>query len=59
MKENHEKCHLKLNTQEEKNIYIVNTIIKCFKAKKLLKIINQELKFDKHIENIIGKWAEN
>ena len=55
MKENHEKCHLKLNTQEEKNIYIVNTIIKCFKAKKLLKIINQELKFDKHIENIIGK----
>ena len=40
MKENHEKCHLKLNTQEEENIYIVNTTIKCFKAKKLLKVIN-------------------
>ena len=36
MKENHEKCHLKLNTQEEKIIYIVNTTIKCFKAKKTI-----------------------
>ena len=48
-----DKCHLLLSTQEEANIKINNTKIKCSKPKKLLGIIfDNKLKFDKHIENI-------
>ena len=56
MKANPDQCHLLLNTQEEANIQIANTTIKCSKSKKLLGIIlDNKLKFDKNIENIYQK----
>ena len=36
MKVNHDKCHLLLSTQEEANIQIANTTIKCSKSKKTI-----------------------
>ena len=44
MKANHDKCHLLLSTQEEANIQIANTTIKCSQP-------DNKLKFDKHVEN--------
>ena len=56
MKENHDKCHLLLSTQEEANIQIANTTIKCSQSEKILGIIlDNHLKFDKHVENICQK----
>ena len=56
MKVNHDKCHLLLSTQEEANIQIANTTIKCSKSKKLLGIVlDNKLKFEKHVENICPK----
>ena len=39
MKANHDKCHLLLSTQEEANIQIANTTIKCSQSEKILGII--------------------
>ena len=59
MKVNHDKCHLLLSTQEEANIQIANTTIKCSKSKKLLGIVlDNKLKFDKHVENICQKASK-
>ena len=59
MKVNHDKCHLLLSTQEEANIQIANTTIKCSKSKKLLGIVlDNKLKFDKHVENICLKASK-
>ena len=59
MKVNHDKCHLLLSTQEEANIQIVNTTIKCSKSKKLLVIVlDNKFKFDKHVENICQKASK-
>ena len=56
MKAKHEKCHLLLSTQAEENIQIVNTTIKCSQSEKLFGIIlDNKLKFDKHVENICQK----
>ena len=56
MKVNHDKCHLLLSTQEEAIIQIANTTIKCSKSKKLLGIVlDNKLKFEKHVENICQK----
>ena len=56
MKSNHDKCHLLLSTQEEANIQIANTTIKCSQSEKMLGIIlDNQLKFDKHVENICQK----
>ena len=56
MDANHDKCHLLLSTQEEANIQIANTTIKCSQSKKILGIIlDNQLKFDKHVENICQK----
>ena len=38
MKANHDKCHLLLSTQEEANIQIANTTIKCSQSEKILGI---------------------
>ena len=52
MKANPDKYCLLLRAKEEANIQIPNTTIKCSKSKNLLEIIlNNKLKFDKHIEN--------
>ena len=59
MKVNHDKCHLLLSKQEEANIQIDNTTIKCSKSKKLLGIVlDNKLKFDKHVENIFQKASK-
>ena len=59
MKVNHHKCHLLLSTQEEENIQIANTTIKCSKSKKLLRIVlDNKLKFDKHVDNICQKASK-
>ena len=59
MKINRDKCHLLLSTQEETNIQIANTTIKCSKSKKLLGIaLDNKLKFDKHVENICQKASK-
>ena len=56
MKANHNKCHLLLSTQEEANVKIANTTIKCSQSEKSLGIIlDNKLKFDKHVENICQK----
>ena len=56
MKANHDKCHLLLNAQEEANIQIANTTIKCSQSEKFLGIIlDNQLKFEKHVENICQK----
>ena len=56
MKENHDKCLLLVSTQEETNIQIANTTIKCSQSEKILGIIlDNQLKFDKHVENICQK----
>ena len=56
MKANHDKCHLLLSTQEEAKIQIANTTIKCSQSEKFLGIIlDNQLKFDKHVENIYQK----
>ena len=56
MKANHDNCHLLLNTQEEANIQIANTTIKCSQSKKNLGIIlDNKLKFDKYVESICQK----
>ena len=56
MKANHDKCHVLLSTPEESNIQIANTTIKCSQSeKKLGVILDNQLKFDKHIENICQK----
>ena len=53
MKANHDKCHLLLSTQEEANIQIANTTIKCSQSEKILGIIlDNQLKFGRHVENI-------
>ena len=60
MKVNHEKCHLLLSTQEEAYIQTANTTIKRSKSKKLLGIVlHNNLKFDKHVENICQKASKN
>ena len=59
MNVNHDECHLLLSTQEEANIQIDNTTIKCSKSKKLLGIVlDNKLKFDKHVENICQKASK-
>ena len=59
MKANHDKCHLLLSTQEEANIQIANTTIKCSQSEKILGIIlDNQLKFDKHVENICQKASK-
>ena len=59
MKVNHDKCHLLISTQEEANIQIDNTTIKYSKSKKLLGIVlDNKLKFDKHVENICQKVSK-
>ena len=56
MKANHDKCHLVLSTQEEAIIQIANSTIKCSQSEKILGIIlDNQLKFDKHVENICQK----
>ena len=56
MKENHGKCHLLLSTQEDANIQIENSIINCSRSQKLLGVVlDNKLKFEKHIENICQK----
>ena len=56
MKANHDKCHLLLSTQGDANIQIANTIIKCSQFEKILGIVlDNQLKFDKHVENISQK----
>ena len=56
MKANHDKCHLLLSTQEEANTQIANTTTKCSLSEKSLGIIlDNQLKFDKHFENICQK----
>ena len=56
MKANHGKCHLLLSTQEDANIQIENSIINCSRSQKLLgAVLDNKLKFDKHIENICQK----
>ena len=51
--------YLLLNRQEEANIQIANTTIKCSKSNKLLGIVlDNKLKFDKHIENICEKVSK-
>ena len=56
MKANHGKCHLLLSTQEDANIQIENSIINCARSQKLLGVVlDNKLKFDKHIENICQK----
>ena len=56
MKANHNKCHLLLSTQEEANVQIANTTIKCSQSEKSLGIIlDNKLKFDKHVEIICQK----
>ena len=56
MKANHDKCHLLLSTQEEANIQIANTTIKCSQSEKILGIIlDNQLKFDKHVQDICQK----
>ena len=58
MKANHDKCHLLLSTQEEANIQIANTTIKCSQSEKNLRIIlDNKLKFDKHVENVCQKTS--
>ena len=59
MNVNHDECHLLLSTQEEANIQIDNTTKKCSKSKKLLGIVlDNKLKFDKHVENICQKASK-
>ena len=59
MKANHDKCHLLLSTQEEANIQIANTTKKCSQSGKTLGIIlDNQLKFDKHVENICQKASK-
>ena len=59
MKVNQDKCHLLLSAQEEANIQIANTTIKCSKSKKVLGIVlDNKLKFDKHVENICQKASK-
>ena len=56
MKVNLGKCHLLLSTQGDANIQISNTTINCSRSQKLLGIVfDNELKFDKYIENICQK----
>ena len=56
MKANHGKCHLLLSTQEDANIQIENSIINCSRSQKLLVVVlENKLKYDKHIENICQK----
>lgn len=56
MKANPDKCHILLRIQKEANFQIVNATTKYSRSKKLLGItLNNELKFDKHIENIYQK----
>ena len=59
MKVNHNKCHLLSSAQDERNIQIANTAIKYSKSKKLLGIVlDNKLKFDKHVENICQKASK-
>ena len=59
MKANRDKSHLLLSTQEEANIQIANTTIKCSQSEKILGIIlDNQLKFDKHVENICQKASK-
>ena len=59
MRANHDKCHLLLSTQEEANIQIANTTIKCSQSEKISGIIlDNKLKFDKHVENICQKASK-
>ena len=45
-----------LSTQEEANIQIANTTRKCSQSEKVLGIIlDNQLKFDQHVENICQK----
>ena len=56
MKANRDKSHLLLSTQEEANIQIANTTMKRSQSEKILGIIlDNQLKFDKHVENIYQK----
>ena len=56
LKVNHDKCHILLSTQEEANFQIDNTTIKCSNSRKLLRIVlDNKLKFDKHVESICQK----
>ena len=58
MKANHDKFYLLLSTQEEANIQIANTTIKCSQSEKNLRIIlDNKLKFDKHVENVCQKTS--
>ena len=59
MKVSHDKCHLLLSIQEEANIQIADRTIKYSKSKILLGIVlDNKLKFDKHVENICQKASK-
>ena len=59
MKVSHDKCHLLLSIQEEANIQIADRAIKYSKSKILLGIVlDNKLKFDKHVENICQKASK-
>ena len=59
MKVSHDKCHLLLSIQEEANIQIADRTIKYSKSKILLGIVlDNKLKFDKHVENIRQKASK-
>ena len=56
MKVNHDKCHLLLSTQEEANIQIANTTIKCFKSKKLLgNVLDNNLNLTNMLKKFVRK----
>ena len=60
MKVNHDKCHLLLSTQEEANIQIANTTIKCFKSKKLLgNVLDNNLNLTNMLKKFVRKQAKN
>ena len=60
MKVNHDKCHLLLSTQEEANIQIANTTIKCSKLKKLLGIVlDNNLNLTNMLTKFVRKQAKN
>ena len=56
MKANLGKWHLLLSTHKDANIQISNTTINCSRSQKLLgMVLDNKLKFNKHIENIFQK----
>ena len=56
MKANPSKCHLLLSNGEDVNIQVANTTIENSKSQKLLGVVlDNKLRFDKHVKNICQK----